>query len=104
VKRYQVIITPQAQEDFERLQDFWLKVADADTAERALETIIAAFDALAVLPHSCRKASASELGFDCRELVIKFGRTGYLALFEIREAEGRVVIVAVRHQREADYH
>ena len=36
-------------------------------------------------------------------MVITFGRDGYVALFEV-EAENVVTILAVRHQREDDYH
>jgi hypothetical protein len=38
-----------------------------------------------------------------RELVIPFGRSGYAALFEI-EAASQVVVVAVCHRLEDDYH
>jgi plasmid stabilization system protein ParE len=38
-----------------------------------------------------------------RELIIPFGRSGYVALFEIESATD-VVVVAVRHQREDDFH
>ena len=38
-----------------------------------------------------------------RELVIPVGATGYVALFEIDD-NGTVTILAVRHQREDDYH
>jgi plasmid stabilization system protein ParE len=38
-----------------------------------------------------------------RELVIPFGASGYVALFEIEDSQV-VTIVAVRHQREEDYH
>jgi hypothetical protein len=37
-----------------------------------------------------------------RELVIPFGASGYVALFEI-DNEETVTILAVRHQREDDY-
>jgi hypothetical protein len=38
-----------------------------------------------------------------RELIIPFGATGYIALFEIASAS-IVLVLAVRHQREEDYH
>jgi hypothetical protein len=38
-----------------------------------------------------------------RELIIPFGRSGSVALFEI-EGANDVVINAVRHQLEDDYH
>jgi mRNA-degrading endonuclease RelE of RelBE toxin-antitoxin system len=36
-------------------------------------------------------------------MLISFGSGGYVALFEI-EANNTVTILAVRHQREEDYH
>ena len=38
-----------------------------------------------------------------RELIIPFGHTGYVALFEIVDNH-TVIIGAIRHQREDDYH
>ena len=52
-------------------------------------------------PWSCRKTRAGEPLL--RELLIWFGYSGYVALFEI-ESEHIVTILAVRHQREDDYH
>ena len=50
---------------------------------------------------SFRKTGGSALR---RELIIAFGATGYLAQFEIEPALKRVIVLAVRHQREDDYH
>jgi plasmid stabilization system protein ParE len=44
------------------------------------------------------------LEFALRELVISRGRTGYLALYEYDEPSDLVIVLAVRHQREQDYH
>jgi plasmid stabilization system protein ParE len=38
-----------------------------------------------------------------RELVISFGRTGYVALYRFVLSENRVRVLAIRHQRELDY-
>ena len=101
---YSFIIAPHAYDDLHRLQDFWIKTAGADLAEQALNTIIKAFDLLQTFPHSCRKAESQELQMPCRELIIPFGGSGYLALFTIHEEPQEVVSLAVRHQRESDYH
>jgi plasmid stabilization system protein ParE len=37
-----------------------------------------------------------------RELVIGFGSAGYVALFEVTDAQ-TVTVLAVRHQREQDF-
>lgn len=38
-----------------------------------------------------------------RELVISYGRTGFVALYRFRPERNAVVILAVRHQREAGF-
>jgi hypothetical protein len=38
-----------------------------------------------------------------RELIIPFGGAGYVALYEI-VSESKVVLLAIRHQLEEDYH
>ena len=40
---------------------------------------------------------------DQRELVISFGRSGYLARYRFLPSRGEVRILAIRHQRELDY-
>lgn len=44
---------------------------------------------------------ATEAGL--RELVISFGRTGYLALYWFAPERDEVQILGLRHQRELDY-
>lgn len=97
---YRVRFTLEAEEDLLRLYEFLLE-KDAVAAERALSAINAGIDLLKFSPFSCRKAKP---GLPLvRELVIPFGNAGYVALFEIDDAR-TVTILAVRHQREDDYH
>ena len=100
MRRYRVRLTPEAEEDLLRLYDFLL-ARDIGAAGRALRAIEEAFRLLSFSPFSCRKAvRANPL---LRELVIPFGSAGYVALFEI-DARHTVTVLAVRHQREDDYH
>jgi len=99
MKRYQVRFTLEAEQDLVRLHDF-LAANDVDAASDALQAIKAAIRILKTSPYSCRKAIGSALP-RLRELVVPFGKGGYVALFEIEERA--VNIVAVRHQREDDY-
>jgi plasmid stabilization system protein ParE len=39
-----------------------------------------------------------------RELVISYGRTGYVALYRVSPRRDRIEVLAIRHQREAGYH
>ena len=100
---FKIRFTEEALADLERLYDFALERDDGDwtTAERALEAIRDGLDLLGKSPFSCRKA-APENTF-LRELIIAFGASGYVALFEIDDAK-TVTVLAVRHQREDDYH
>ena len=70
-------------------------------AERARAVIGQAIEVLQTFPFSCRIASPENPFL--REWVISFGRGGYVALFEVDDAE-TVTVVAMRHQREDNYH
>jgi plasmid stabilization system protein ParE len=100
---FQVRFTEEAEADLVRLYEFLLAKDDADwsLAARALEAIKNALHGLALSPFSYRKASAGNPFL--RELVIPFGASGYVALFEIDD-EKTVTVLAVRHQLEDDYH
>ena len=97
---YKVRYTLEAKEDLKRLFAF-LAEQDPQAAKHARKIITASIQLLQQFPFTCRKA-VSENAF-LRELVISFGSAGYVALFEIEDRE-TVTIVAVRHQREDDYH
>ena len=103
---FEVIFSPEADEDLERLFDYVLEreldspTGNLELPERAIQAIRRGCEFLAHSPFSCRKAGDSPF---VRELLISFGATGYVALFEI-QGSGRVVVGAVRHQREDDYH
>jgi plasmid stabilization system protein ParE len=96
---FRVRYTKAAREDLRRLFNFLLK-QDIQAARRARDAIVKATDFLQDFPFTCRKA-AEDNPF-LRELVIPFGSTGYVALFEI-EDQSTVTILAIRHQREDDY-
>lgn len=99
--RYSLRLTPEAAADLERLQSFLIK-RNVAAAERALLAIENAFHLLQASPFSCRKAWPGDQPL-LREIVIPFGDSGYVALFEI-DGPRQVTILAVRHEREEDYH
>jgi plasmid stabilization system protein ParE len=100
--RFRVRFTTDAEEDLLRLFDFLL-VKDVDSAERAYAAIRKAVEHLEIFPFSCRKATGGSGSAFLRELIIPFGNSGYVALFEIEDPH-TVTILTVRHQREEDYH
>ena len=101
MNRYRVRLTLDALEDLKRLQAFLIE-KDPPAAARALDAIEKSFELLGCSPFSCRKAWPGDRPL-LRELLIPFGSAGYVALFEI-EGPRQVSILAVRHQREEDYH
>ena len=97
---YKVRLTAEALQDLDRLYEFLLK-HDLDAAERALAAIERALTLLAYSPFSCRKALLQKSP-RWRELLIPFGHSGHVALFEIDD-DRTVTVAAVRHHREEDY-
>ena len=97
---YRVRYTRGAKDDIKRLYHFLLKY-DLEIARRALKEIKKSVEFLEDFPFACRKAVPSNPFL--REILISFGTSGYVALFEI-ENDKVVTILAIRHQREKDYH
>jgi plasmid stabilization system protein ParE len=103
---YVVQFSAAAEADLERLFDFMLQrelesaAGDLDIPDRALQAIKEGMGFLRSSPFACRKVGESPF---IRELVITFGRSGYVALYEIVD-DSTVIIGAIRHQREDDYH
>jgi len=105
VTSYTVTLSPEAMADLRRLEDFAIEreldshTPDWGTPQRALDALHEGLRLLSWSPYTCRKA---ELGNGrSRELIVPFGGTGYVVLFEI--IGDRVLVGAVRHQREEDY-
>ena len=93
----ELVYTEQALSDLERLSDFLLETDPA----AAQDTVTLIFDALDILvqhPEVGRKVH-----FGQRELVISRGRTGYLALYRYLPHIDRILVLALRHQRESGY-
>jgi addiction module RelE/StbE family toxin len=86
-----------ARRDLERLVEFLL--ADQPTA--AEQTYALIINALRILEDHPLMGRGVEDGL--RELIISRGRTGYIALYDYLEADDLVVVLALRHQREAGF-
>ena len=93
----EVIVSRNAGADLDRLVDF---LADEEPAA-ALDTydlVLGALEVLRTYPSIGRPVESI-----LRELVISRGNTGYLALYAYDEQADRVVVLALRHQRELGY-
>ncbi|KVT81984.1 plasmid stabilization protein [Burkholderia territorii] len=78
----------------------YLLERDVEAAARASEAIGRGVAMLRLFSFSCRKIDENNPFL--RELIVSFGASGYVLLFEI-ESVDQVTILTVRHQREEDY-
>lgn len=102
---FKVRLLDEAVDDLQRLQGFLIErelasaTPDWTAPQSALGALREGLRMLTWSPHTCRKAALGN--GRSRELIVPFGGTGYVLLFEIVGDE--VVVGAVRHQREEDY-
>jgi plasmid stabilization system protein ParE len=93
----QVVYSGPALTDLERLFEFIVR-HDPPAAMVAADSIQEAVNALANHPLIGRIVE-----HDLRELVISYGKSGYVALYRFVPAQNQIRILAIRHQRELDY-
>ena len=93
----ELVYTEQALADLERLSDFLVET-DPQVAQDSAALIFDALEILVQHPEIGRKVH-----FGQRELVISRGRTGYLALYRFLPHADRILVLALRHQRESGY-
>jgi plasmid stabilization system protein ParE len=93
----QIVYSRRALDDLERLFHFLLE-DDPAAAVDASTAIRSGIDILATHPLVGRRVAPN-----VHELVISFGRTGYLALYRFVPAQSQIRILGVRHQRELNY-
>lgn len=94
----QVIFSPGALRDLERLREF-LQSRDPEAAARAAGAILRGVGALKEQPAIGRPVD--DLPEEYRDWFIEFGTSGYVARYRL---DGEVaVILAIRHQKEAGF-
>ena len=97
---YRVRFTQGAKDDLVRLYNFLVE-QDLEAARKALDAVRKGLKLLQDFPFTCRKALPDNPLL--REMIIPFGASGYLVLFDIEDNK-TVTILAVRHQREDDFY
>ena len=95
---YVVRWTDNAIYGLERIHAFLADI-DPDAAQQALNAIEASVDILEQFPNAGRPAD--DLEPDHHELLIPFGGFGYALFYEV--IGDNVLILAVKHQKEAGY-
>lgn len=93
----QVVYTENALANLERAFEF-LAEHDPGAATDAARAICEAVAMLSDHPLVGRRVEG-----EVRELVISYGKTGYVALYRFLPDRNLVRILAIRHQRELDF-
>lgn len=95
----QIAFAPAAIRDLQRLREF-LRPKSVDAALRAGEAIRQGVQILSAHPYTGRMIDDLPEAF--REWPIGFGDSGYVVRYGV--SENAVTILAIRHQREGDFH
>jgi len=91
-----ILFSPDAVEDVERLRNF-LDRENPDAARRALEVIWTAIDRLQEFPD----LGAATGDADIRQIVVRFGASGYIVRYSALPGESNILITRIWHGREA---
>ena len=92
-----IVYSTRALSDIERAFEF-LTERDPPSAVKAATAIRHAVETLAEHPLIGRSVTGG-----LRELVISFGKTGYVALYWFFPEREEIWMLGIRHQRELDY-
>jgi plasmid stabilization system protein ParE len=95
----EVRLTAEARSQLERLRKFY-DDTDGEIGPRAIRTIIDALKPLARFPAIGRPVRDHR---ELRELSIRFGRSGYVALYRHDRPADAVIVLTICRQKEAGY-
>ena len=93
----EVVYSRHAFADLERLADFLIK----DAPQAAVTAIDVIRDGIDILERHPFVGRPCEEGL--RELLISYGKSGYVALYSYEQSQDVALVLAIRHQREAGY-
>lgn len=103
-ERYRLVPSVTFQEDIERLEEHIIQrelagnTPDETCLFRFRDALERAMAILSFAPHTCRRCDMQR---EFRELIVRFGKGGCVALFAIRDLD--VLLLAARDQHEYDY-
>jgi toxin ParE1/3/4 len=92
-----VRLAESAQPDIQRIWDFYAQI-DSDLPSRAIAALFSGLDILKAHPEVGEQIEAG-----LRQLRIKFGGSGFVALYQYNPIAESVWILRIRHQREAGF-
>jgi toxin ParE1/3/4 len=90
-----IVVSQAAADDLARLHDF-LARKNVAAATRAITALISAIESLETFPERGRPSGTPNV----RELIVPFGRSGYVLRYAYRRQLDEVVVLHLWHARE----
>jgi plasmid stabilization system protein ParE len=90
-----ILLSAEAVSDIQRVRDF-LQESNPEAAQRAMATIWAALHRVEHFPYLGRPTTSPEI----RQIVVPFGRRGYIIRYRILPEEGAILVTRIWHARE----
>ena len=90
-----LVVAQAAAADLERLHEF-LADKNPDAARQAVAALVAAVESLQVFPERGRPSGVRNI----RELIVPFGRSGYVLRYAYSAAADEVIVLRIWHGRE----
>jgi plasmid stabilization system protein ParE len=97
----QVRISDEARQDLGRFSDFLMENGATDQAKAVIGVILQGLRLLESHPIAGRAYPIE--GKEFREVLIKYGASGYACLYSFDQEADLVIVHAIRHQRELGY-
>jgi toxin ParE1/3/4 len=91
-----IAFAPEAISDMQRLYEF-LKTENPEAARRAMMAIWQKLELVETMPALGIRTRSPFI----RQILVRFGKRGYVARYTIRESDGAMIILRVWHGREA---
>ena len=94
-----LVVSEAAAADLAPLRAFLADKSPA-AAERAVAVLVAAIQSLDLFPERGRPCGPANLPANLRELIVPFGKSGYVVRYAYSPAANEVVIIRIWHSRE----
>jgi addiction module RelE/StbE family toxin len=92
----QIVYTPEFIDDFERLYAF-LHENNPSAAQRLAALLETKLEVLATIP------KAFTFFGEFRLYLLEFGSSGYAILYDYKEESDKIIILRIKHQKEAGF-
>jgi len=91
-----IVLTSEAISDIQRLYDF-LRLENPQAAARAVTAIWSKLQLVELMPGIGYRTRSARI----RQVLVQFGKGGYVARYTIRESDGALIVLRIWHSREA---